>query len=65
MLITTQQGQITERFTRAVEQLGKKDGSEGEKAGVNSQKNLASRLGDIYALCPESLRRDRVAAPNL
>lgn len=56
MLITTQQGQITERFTRAVEQLGKEDESEGGKIGVNSQKNLAIRLGGIYAL--ERLAKD-------
>lgn len=56
MLITTQQGQITERFTRAVEQLAKEDESEGAKAGVNSQKNLAIRLGGIYAL--ERLAKD-------
>ncbi len=56
MLNTTQQGQITERLTRAVEQLGKEDESEGAKAGVNSQKNLAIRLGGIYAL--ERLAKD-------
>lgn len=56
MLNTTQQGQFTERFTRAVEQLGKEDESEGGKAGVNSQKNLAIRLGGIYAL--ERLAKD-------
>jgi hypothetical protein len=56
MLITTQQGQITERFTRAIEQLAKEDESEGAKVGVNSQKNLAIRLGGIYAL--ERLAKD-------
>lgn len=56
MLIITQQGQITERFTRAVEQLGKEDESEGATAGFKPQKNLAVRLGGIYAL--ERLARD-------
>jgi Pentapeptide repeats (8 copies) len=60
MLITTQQGQITERFTRAIEQLGKEDEDSGQtqgaKAGGNSQKNLAIRLGGIYAL--EHLAKD-------
>lgn len=37
----TEQGQITERFTRAIDQLGKAD--EGEK-------NLETRLGGIYVL---------------
>lgn len=59
-LVTTQQGQITERFTRAIEQLGKDDdeggGTQGANAGVNSRKNLAIRLGGIYAL--ERLARD-------
>lgn len=50
-LRTTQQGQITERFTRAIDQIGKAD--EGE---ANSQKNLAIRLGGIYAL--ERIARD-------
>jgi Pentapeptide repeats (8 copies) len=54
MLVTTQQGQITERFTRAIEQLGKGDegeaGTRGARAGADSQKNLALRLGGIYAL---------------
>jgi hypothetical protein len=53
-LITTQQGQITERFTRAVEQLGKgDDGSDAPtKKGAPEvpDKNLAVRLGGIYAL---------------
>jgi hypothetical protein len=60
MLSTTQQGQITERFTRAIEQLGKEDeeGSEtrGVKAVANPQKYLAIRLGGIYAL--ERIARD-------
>src|SRR6185312_390785 len=46
----------TERFTRAVEQLGKEDESEGALAGFKPQKNLAVRLGGIYAL--ERLARD-------
>lgn len=53
-LITTQQGQITERFTRAIEQLGKSD-DEGDSPPKNgatggSDNNLAIRLGGIYAL---------------
>lgn len=59
-LITTQQGQITERFTRAIDQLGKegdKGGEAGEgKASADHQKNLAIRLGGIYAL--ERIARD-------
>lgn len=56
-LHTTQQGQITERFTRAVEQLGKSDDEAAPaKAGASApapppaNKNLAIRLGGIYAL---------------
>jgi hypothetical protein len=51
-LRTTQQGQITERFTRAVEQLGKSDEDGPSKVGapVAVDKNLAVRLGGIYAL---------------
>lgn len=52
-LRTTQQGQITERFTRAIDQLGKSD-EEGvpAKGGAPAaaDKNLAVRLGGIYAL---------------
>lgn len=49
-----QEGQITERFTRAVEQLGKTD-DEGETVGKNGARSgsgryLAIRLGGIYAL---------------
>lgn len=58
-LITTQQGQITERFTRAIDQLGKEDGEDeprGAKTGSGYQKNLAIRLGGIYAL--ERIARD-------
>jgi hypothetical protein len=40
-LESTQQGQVTERFTRAIDQLG---------AVVNEQPNLEVRLGGIYAL---------------
>lgn len=51
-LALTEQGQITERFTRAVEQLGKSDerklDSSGKEVGLES--NLAIRLGGIYAL---------------
>lgn len=59
-LVTSQQGQITERFTRAIDQLGKED-DEGNAAGggktsANHQKNLAIRLGGIYAL--ERIARD-------
>lgn len=54
-LLTTQQGQITERFTRAVEQLGKVgDGGGGPPtasgASAGADRNLAVRLGGIYAL---------------
>jgi hypothetical protein len=54
-LRTTQRGQITERFTRAVEQLGKGDDeggppAKGSTAPVATDKNLAIRLGGIYAL---------------
>lgn len=59
-LLTTQQGQITERFTRAIEQLGAEDDEgdkeRGAKTGGKSQKNLSIRLGGIYAL--ERLARD-------
>ena len=51
-LAVAEQGQITERFTRAVEQLGKSDerklDSSGKEVGLES--NLAIRLGGIYAL---------------
>ncbi len=43
-LRTTQQGQITDRFTRAIEQLGKSDDPTGKT------NNLAIRLGGIYSL---------------
>jgi hypothetical protein len=50
-LRTTQQGQITERFTRAIDQLGKNDSPrEGSAVNQFSQTNLAIRLGGIYAL---------------
>jgi hypothetical protein len=52
-LFTTQQGQITERFTRAIEQLGKsEEGTAPPKNGAPGalDKNLAIRLGGIYAL---------------
>ena len=59
-LITTQEGQITERFTRAIDQLGKEGDEGGEagggKASADHQKNLAIRLGGIYAL--ERIARD-------
>lgn len=68
-LRTTQQGQITERFTRAIEQLGKSDdessgtpkGGSIAKGGVAvaTDKNLAIRLGGIYAL--ERISRDSEA----
>ncbi len=44
----TEQGQITERFTRAIDQLGATDG--------NGNKPLEIRLGGIYAL--ERIARD-------
>ncbi len=52
-LITTQQGQITDRFTRAIDQLGKDDegaDARGAKGSTAYQKNLALRLGGIFAL---------------
>lgn len=49
-LKTTQQGQITERFTRAIDQLGKSDSPGEGKANGTSPTNLAIRLGGIYAL---------------
>lgn len=51
-LAVAQQGQITERFTRAVEQLGKSDERTLDSAGkeVGLESNLAIRLGGIYAL---------------
>ena len=49
-LRTTQEGQITDRFTRAIEQLGKSDDVSGKT------NNLAIRLGGIYSL--ERLARD-------
>jgi hypothetical protein len=60
-LITAQQGQITERFTRAIEQLGKEDGEQsgvrGTKRGSDPRNYLAIRLGGIYAL-------ERIAGDN-
>jgi hypothetical protein len=58
-LITTQQGQITDRFTRAIDQLGKDDevnDARGAKGSTAYQKNLALRLGGIFAL--ERIARD-------
>jgi hypothetical protein len=50
-LRATEQSQITERFTRAIDQLGKSDSpSEGKSATEASRSNLAIRLGGIYAL---------------
>jgi uncharacterized protein YjbI with pentapeptide repeats len=46
-LRTTQEGQITERFSKAIDQLGK-----------SGKENLAVRLGGIYAL--ERIARDSV-----
>jgi len=57
LLITTQQGQITDRFTRAIDQLGKRDeGSSSKSAEKGPDKSLAVRLGGIYAL--ERIARD-------
>jgi hypothetical protein len=56
-LKVTQQGQITERFTRAIDQLGKSDPPTDAKSVVGaSRPNLAIRLGGIYAL--ERIARD-------
>ena len=51
-LVLAQEGQITERFTRAVEQLGKSDERRFDSAGkeVEPESKLAIRLGGIYAL---------------
>jgi Pentapeptide repeats (8 copies) len=53
-LRVAQEGQITERFTRAVEQLGKTDedgrASAKDRVRSDSGKFLAIRLGGIYAL---------------
>src|SRR5262249_27838366 len=53
-LRTTQESQLTERVTRAVEQLGKNDDESGEAHNnanqAGSGKYLAIRLGGIYAL---------------
>lgn len=54
-LLTTQEGQITERFTRAIDQLGKADqetsnDKHGKDGQVKKENNLAIRLGGIYAL---------------
>lgn len=58
VLITTQQAQITERFTRAIDQLGKRDDDAPTKAGALQapDKSLAVRLGGVYAL--ERISRD-------
>src|SRR5215211_7419711 len=42
----TEQGQITDRFTKAIEQLGATNGGEGK----NLEVRLEVRLGGIYAL---------------
>lgn len=53
-LRVAQEGQITERFTRAIEELGKSDDEESVARNnarqVGSGKYLAIRLGGIYAL---------------
>jgi hypothetical protein len=49
-LVTAQQGQITERFTRAIDQLGKMDSVVAGASKENAGQNLAIRLGGIYAL---------------
>jgi uncharacterized protein YjbI with pentapeptide repeats len=52
-LAATQKAQVTEHFTRAIEQLGKGDEEAGDpqkKGATDSGKNLAIRLGGIYAL---------------
>jgi hypothetical protein len=59
-LKSSREGQITERYTRAIDQLGKSDeqprnGTE-KKTEDNSQSFLAIRLGGIYAL--ERIARD-------
>lgn len=53
-LRNSQQGQITDRFTRAIDQLGKSD----EVPGKNN--NLSIRLGGIYSL--ERIARDSLEA---
>jgi Pentapeptide repeats (8 copies) len=64
-LKTSKEGQITERFTRAIDQLGKTDDREAKdpknKSGADDAvtgqaKSLAVRLGGIYAL--ERIARD-------
>lgn len=66
-LLTSQEGQITERYTKAIEQLGKSDqpaspesigkGGQSSKENPSSKENnLAIRLGGIYAL--ERIARD-------
>src|SRR5205085_43814 len=61
-LITTQEGQITDRFTKAIDQLGKSDSPSSDepetKKGLTPSREslLAVRLGGIYAL--ERIARD-------
>lgn len=43
-LLVTREGQVTDRFTRAIDQLGKTQGDDGKT------KSLEIRLGGIYAL---------------
>ena len=47
----TEQGQITERFTRAIDQLGATKGKDG------AERNIEVRLGGIYAL--EQIAKDQ------
>ena len=53
-LKTSREGQITERYTRAIDQLGKTEDETKDRTGKNSgteqQRFLAIRLGGIYAL---------------
>lgn len=60
-LKTSQEGQITERFTRAIDQLGKadepsKEAQTGKQNTPSKENNLAIRLGGIYSL--ERIARD-------
>jgi plastocyanin len=53
-LLTTQEGQITDRFTKAVDQLAARtEGADGSSPG---HKHIERRLGGIYAL--ERIARD-------
>jgi hypothetical protein len=64
-LKVSQQGQITERYTRAIEQLGKSDtAAKTDAKGVVSEgeDNLAIRLGGIYAL--ERIARESNISPS-